>query len=122
MTAQLIVQNNTGHALHFIGCGAPFQILLSGPDDKPTPAWAGCATRMTVRVGTSTYRVPVKATYNACTSDGGNGTPACGSDGKPPPLPAGDYVVTTYAVSTKLPVPSEASLTVVPQGTDPASA
>jgi hypothetical protein len=100
LVGHIVVQNNTGHAIHTYGCMSIFQVLLRSATYTPTPAWLLCNQPITIPQGRSNYTVKVEARYNMCGTD-----PACTSAG-PPPLPAGDYKATTYEQGSGVPVPA----------------
>ena len=92
MSGYVVVENNTGHAVHAGGCGTLFQVLLTSSTYRPTAAWLLCSQPFTIPVGQSAYPVTVAASYNMCRGGRPRGTArACLPDGHPPSLPLGDY-------------------------------
>lgn len=114
MDARITVDNNTGHALHFVGCGPVFQVEFEGSHVSEQPISPACAQDMTMPVGASTYRVRVQASYNECSPAALPTVPACGPHGAAPALPAGRYTLRTYAAARSLPVPPDTAITVTP--------
>jgi hypothetical protein len=109
MLAHILVDNRTGHAIHVYGCEHLFELAL-GSDSYPAQAgWLACLQRLTIAVGTSSYPWTITATYGACGGTGNPPFPACLSDGRPPPLPAGMYRVEFFQsgniVSAPAPIP-----------------
>lgn len=45
MRGRVIVENNTGHAIHVGGCGTLFQVALASKTYRPAVAWLGCLQR-----------------------------------------------------------------------------
>jgi hypothetical protein len=110
--AQVIVENNTGSALHVTGCGSLFQVALSSDTIEPNIAWPACAQPLTVPVGESVYPVTVSAKYQAC-GDGGT-LPPCGTAGDLPALPPGDYQARLYQNPVVVPAPPPVAIRVTP--------
>ena len=105
MAGQVVVENNTGSALHFIGCGSPFQVWLTSDTVHPTPVWPMCAGDMTIPEGESTYPVSFIAAYPYCTNGPPEPSiPACGNDGHAA-LPPGDYEATLFQSPELVPAP-----------------
>lgn len=115
LPATITVENDSGKPIHILGCGSVFSVVLVGEGHRPSPSWPLCAQDIIVPAGESTYPVTVAAAYQQCSTDGGNGMPACEQDGSMPPLPAGRYQATTVSVSPDLPVPARVPVTVTPR-------
>jgi hypothetical protein len=95
MSGEVIVQNNSGHALHPTGCVRLFGIALSNGSFHQDPAWESCLQFFTIPVGSSRYPVTVTAAYLACSSGHAVGNlRACLKNNAPPPLPPGRYRAT----------------------------
>jgi hypothetical protein len=92
LTGRVIVDNQTGHALHVHGCGNPVWVDLSSRHFHQGGGAPACADTLTVPVGQTTYPVQVRASYLACSVGQADGdTPKCGPGYEPPALPAGVY-------------------------------
>jgi hypothetical protein len=92
MAGHVVIENNTGHAIHAFGCLTLFQVALVSGTYHPAIAWLDCLQPFTIPAGHSTYPVSVAASYSQCSQ----GRPSsamkvCLPDGHPPPLPAGVY-------------------------------
>jgi len=90
---RVVVTNNTGRAIHPVGCLYLFSVYLASrtfhPDDVGGPA---CRQIFTIPVGVSTYRISVGAIYHSCGKKGSPGTTHfCLPGGRMPPIPAGKY-------------------------------
>jgi hypothetical protein len=89
--AVVIVENNTGHALHPIGCIGLFGIALSNKEASQLHVGFLCLQTFTVPVGESRYPVTFSS-YAEC----GYGRQRvtirkCLPGGRAPSLPPGDY-------------------------------
>jgi hypothetical protein len=109
MKGRVVLENNTGHALHAIGCGF-FAVALQNAHYRPQIAWASCAHRYTFPVGESSYPVTVESSYLGCTSAASaDDEPACIVDGDghpaPPPLAPGTYQATLFQITRLVPTP-----------------
>jgi hypothetical protein len=62
----VVVENNTGRAIHVFGCGTLFQVALVSSTYRPAIAWPGCLQPFTIPVGESSYPVTVGARYSQC--------------------------------------------------------
>jgi hypothetical protein len=109
MDATLIVENHTGDALEFAGCGSPFAVALGNDDTQPAVAWPACRQGFTLPTGKSTYALPVVARYLSC---GPGGPPCDGLD--PPPLPPGEYQAKLYQNPDVVPAPTPVTIRVTP--------
>jgi heat shock protein HslJ len=108
MTTQgsVVVQNDTGEALHASGCGHYFQVLLENDDVRQEPGWRLCLEQFTFPVGESRHPITVSARYNNCVGGAGlEGFPTCVPGGGPPPLPVGDYRATLFQSGNVVPAP-----------------
>jgi hypothetical protein len=121
MVAQVVVDNRTGRVIHVIGCLSIFQLALDGSSYHPDPAWAACAQKLTIGLGTSSYPVTLTASYLACGA--GAGTPACLPGGDPmPPLPAGEYRAVLFQSSPIASAPAAIPVRVTPRSLHPVAA
>jgi hypothetical protein len=88
----VVVTNNTGRAIHPVGCLYLFQVYLASrtfhPDDVGGPL---CRQIFTIPVGVSTYQIGVSAIYHSCGPGSPSTTRPCMPDGRPPPIPPGKY-------------------------------
>lgn len=112
MSGRITVDDRSGHALNFVGCGSMFQLLPGGPHYHPQAIQPDCAEQMRIPVGTSSYRVTVNATYDKCYPTSKGGAPKCDANGVLPPLPVGRYQVRTIAANPAVPVPTSQLLNV----------
>lgn len=96
LSAQVIVENNTGHAINVTECEVIFQVLLASAAYRQDGAALGCAQGFTIPVGKSSYPAPIHTTYDGCVQ----GAPRDGvlsclpGPNILPPLPPGDYQAT----------------------------
>jgi hypothetical protein len=93
MTAHVVVNNNTGHAIHEKGCGSLFQVALTSSTYHPDVVWLTCLQLLTIAVGKTSHAVKVQATYLSCSQGHARaGLKAClPGKQKMPPLPPGRY-------------------------------
>lgn len=113
-SGEITVQNRTGAPIRVGVCHDLFEVLLGNAAYRPSPGWELCLQYLTVPTGRSSYRVLVRATYEACTQAGGTASadsPPCSATG-PPPLPAGRYQAMAFAASAQLPVPKPVAVRV----------
>jgi hypothetical protein len=115
MSGRVIVENNTGHAIHASGCLTLFQVALTGKRYHPAVAWPTCLQPFTIPIGKSSYPVTVEASYRECSQ----GRPqadlrACLPGRRMPPLPPGDYHAVLYQVSHLVSVPRAITVRVTP--------
>jgi len=117
MSGQVVVDNNTGHAIRASGCVKLFQVLLTSSTYRPPVAWLGCLQRFTIPVGESRYSVTVWASYSQC-SEGRpqHGLRACRPDGRMPPLPPGTYHAKLFQAHNLVRVPPALTVRVTPAG------
>jgi hypothetical protein len=105
MTGQVLVNNNTGHAVHVAGCLALFQVVLASGTYRPAVAWATCLQQFTIPVGQTRYRVTLRASYSQCSQGRPrDGLGACLPDGRMPPLPPGTYYARLFQARKLVPV------------------
>src|SRR5690242_13765813 len=93
MTANVVLNNNTGHALHELGCLSLFQVALTSSTYHPDVSWLTCLQMLTIPAGKTSYTVKVQATYLSC-SQGHTQPylkPCLPGEHKMPPLPPGRY-------------------------------
>jgi hypothetical protein len=115
MSARVVVENNTGHAVHVSGCQAIFQVVLINSKYHPLVPWLACLQRFTIPVGQSSYSASVEASYNMCTAGRPhNGERACLPNRQPPPLPPGTYHATLFQLSHIVPAPPTVTVRVTP--------
>ncbi|HEX4258012.1 MAG TPA: hypothetical protein VH089_23175 [Streptosporangiaceae bacterium] len=106
LPGRVIVDNQTGHALHIHGCGDLVQVTLSSRHYHPALAAPDCAETLTVPTGQTTYRVRVLASYLTCSNgDAEAGIPKCAPGPKLPPLPPGTYQASLDATASFVPAP-----------------
>jgi hypothetical protein len=92
LAGHVVVDNNTGHAIHTSGCGVLFTVALASSSYHPVVATPTCLQFFTIPAGTSRYRVQVLASYLACSMrHASGGLKACLPNMKAPPLPPGSY-------------------------------
>jgi len=114
LRGRITVENNLGREIRFLGCGFVFSVLPVGDGYHPAPAWPRCLQELTIPTGTTTYPVTVAGTYDRCAKVAQGDTPACLPDGKMPGLPPGQYAVTTFSLSSDVPLPAPVMVTVTP--------
>ena len=107
LTGKVIVENNTGAALHPVTCGL-YQAVLANNSYQPEIPWPLCATLTTIPVGRSSYPVTILARYYDCVP---NNSPPCVDQ---QPLPPGTYQAKVSTMSLTLPVPAPVAVTVTP--------
>jgi hypothetical protein len=119
MSGRVVVDNNTGHAIHARACDGLFAVTLASRTYHPqamAPA-VSCGRTRTIPVGKSSYPVTVLASYLACSADGARaGLKACLPGNKRPPLPPGTYHTTLYQASQVVPAPPTITVRVTPSG------
>lgn len=92
MTAHVVVNNFTGHAIHEQGCLSLFQVALTSSTYHPDVVWLDCLQLLTIPAGRTSYAVKVQATYLSCQGHARAGLKAClPGKQKMPPLPPGHY-------------------------------
>jgi hypothetical protein len=105
----ILVDNETGQAIHVGACGEIFQVDLANQHVVPNPAWTTCAHIFTIPAGPSAWPISVGTTYDQC---GFTGTPRCVHD-RIPDLPTGTYEATTYEAGSTIPVPAPQTIDVI---------
>lgn len=106
MSGRVVVENNTGRAISVYGCVTLFQVVLVNSRYRPDVGWFTCLQKLTIPAGRSGYRVTVAASYSACSQGRPWGAVrACLPDGRPPPLPPGDYHAVLFQVRPLVPAP-----------------
>ena len=115
MSGHVVVENNTGHALHATGCISLFQVALGNAQTHPAPAWPLCLQEFTIPTGKSTYPVTVRASYPGCSATVQSGLPVCLPSGRPPPLPPGNYRAMLFESGNVVPTPPAIDVRVEPQ-------
>jgi len=108
MTGHVIVENNTGGALHAIGCIDHFSVSLNNAKIHQVWGAAECLGTFTFPAGESSYQVTVQATYLGCGgSPLGDNPPCVNVHGhtEPPPLPPGDYEAKLFQSGNVVPTP-----------------
>ena len=97
MTGHVVVDNETGAAVHVAACGTPFAVALRNRHVKPEVVWPLCRTDVVIPEGRSSYEVIILASLLVCTNATPTGTtPACLPGGGMPPLPPGRYHAALY--------------------------
>jgi len=104
MPGRVVVENDTGRAIHTSGCLSLFQVALVSSSYHPSVSWFTCLQRFVIPTGRSSYPVTVAATYNQC----GPSKPSvsrCLPGGGMPPLPPGRYRAVLFQFRHLVPVP-----------------
>ncbi len=115
MSARVVVENNTGRAVHVPGCLTLFQVVLVNNKYHPTVAWPLCLQPFTIPIGESSYPATVEASYSECSSGRPHGVlRACLPNRHPPPLPPGDYRAMLFQAGHLVPVPPAITVRVTP--------
>lgn len=107
VAGEVIVENDTGAALHPVTCGL-YQAALASNGYEPSISWPLCARRTTIPVGRSSYPVSIAARYYNCVP---SNSPPCVDQR---PLPPGTYQAKVFASSPNLPLPASLKVTVTP--------
>jgi hypothetical protein len=113
MPAHVVVDNRTGHVIHVKGCGSLFQLVLESSSYHPQVGWPLCLQIETIAIGKSSYPVVLTASYNGCGPVASTLSPAC-LNGRPPPLPAGEYRAVLYQSSQIVSAPAPIPVLVTP--------
>jgi hypothetical protein len=117
ISARVVVENNTGHAIRVSGCGTLFQVALVSHSYHPAVAWPTCVQTFTIPVGEVSYPVTVEARYLACTlARPHSGLRACLPGKGLPGLPAGPYNARLFQVGDLVPAPPAIVVRVTPSG------
>jgi hypothetical protein len=107
MSAHVVIENNTGRAIHASGCLTLFQVALESGSYHPTVAWFDCLQSFTIPAGQSSYPVTITASYLQCSPGGpGDSSKACLPGGRMPSLPPGVYRAVLFQVRHLVPGPS----------------
>jgi hypothetical protein len=120
MSGHVIVENNTGSALHERGCGPYFKVALGNDKIQPVVQWPQSLCPMAIPTGRSSYPVTVSASYLVCSEGqhlaGNPGSEPCLlNPPRPPPLPPGEYEATLVQSSTIVPTPPPIAVRVTAQ-------
>jgi hypothetical protein len=93
MTAHVVVNNYTGHAIREQGCLSLFQVALTSSTYHPDVSWLECLQLLTIPAGKTSYALKVQATYLSCSQGHARAGPKACLPGKQkmPPLPPGYY-------------------------------
>ncbi|HEY6310775.1 MAG TPA: hypothetical protein VIY52_08200 [Streptosporangiaceae bacterium] len=114
MAGDVLVNNNTGHAVHVAGCLALFQVILTSSTYQPAAAWPSCLQQFTIPAGQTRYRVTLRAGYSQCSQGHPqDGLEACLPGGHPPPLPPGTYYARLFQVRKLVQVPPAVTVRVI---------
>lgn len=115
MPGRVVVENNTGRAIHVSGCLTLFQVALASSTYRPAVAWPTCLQKFTIPAGESSYPATVEASYGECSPGLPQGAVrACLPNGRPPPLPAGEYRAMLFQARSLVPVPPAITVRVTP--------
>ncbi len=115
MPGNVVVENNTGHAIRVSGCVKLFQVLLTSSTYRPPVAWFTCSQRFTIPAGESRYSATVWASYSQCSQGRPeHGLRACRPDGRMPPLPPGIYHAKLFQARNLVRVPPAPTVRVTP--------
>ena len=115
MPARVVIDNNTGHPIHAVGCLTLFQAALTSTTYHPAVAWFACLQAFTIPPGGSSYPVTVQASYNQCSQGRPHrGIRACLPNGRPPPLPPGAYHARLFQAGNLVPAPPPIAVRVTP--------
>ena len=116
VTAHLVIENRTRHAIPVIDCNDEmFQVLLVNRTYPLGPDWQQCAGRDSIPPGVSVRATRVQASVNTCVA-GRTTVPAvfrCTSRGTVPALPPGTYHARVFAVHPDLPSAPEVTVQVL---------
>jgi hypothetical protein len=115
MSGRVVVENDTGRAIHVSGCLTLFQVALVSNKYQPAVVWFTCLQAFTIPVRESSYPVTVEASYSECREGRPQGTVrACLPDRRPPPLPPGDYHAMIFQAGNLVRVPPAMTVRVTP--------
>ncbi len=117
MSGHLIVENNTGHVLHALGCISYFAVALNNARIHQGAGGAQCIEGFTFPVGESSYSVTVQATYFGCGGTPlGTNPPCLTHSGHTilPPLPPGNYQAKLFQSGNVVPTPPSITVRVTP--------
>ncbi len=115
MTAQVVIENATGHPLDLTGCGSLFAVALARPGYQPQIGWPTCAQRIVIPSGRTVEHVTVMASYLECSSGAQTPPtlPTCLPGGPLPPLPVGQYQATLFQSTQVGPAPEPIPVRVI---------
>lgn len=114
MTAQVLVDNSSGHAIRVPGCLGLFQVALTSRGYRPAVAWPACLQRFIIRAGQTRYRVAVPASYSQCSQGRPrHGLKACLPGGRMPPLPPGTYQASLFQARPLVRIPPAITVRVI---------
>ena len=118
MAGDVLVDNDTRHAVHVAGCLTLFQVILTSSTYRPAVAWPACLQQFTIPAGqTGRYRVTLRASYSRCSQGRPqDGLKACLPGGRPPPLPHGIYYARLFQLRTLVQVPPAVTVRVILPG------
>jgi len=120
MSAQVIVENGSAHAIHAVGCGSLFAVALNNTKIHQSPLWPLCGQDFTIPVGRSSYPVTVSGAYLACSHSRPAGyLPPCLPNNRFPPLPAGQYEAELFQSSNIASIPPPIPVRVTPRASVP---
>lgn len=116
MAGHVVIENNTGRAIHTSGCLTLFQVALVSSSYHPTIAWLDCLRSFTIPVGQSSYPVTIAASYGRCSQGRpSDSIKSCLPNGHLPPLPPGIYRAVLFQVRHLVPAPSPVTIRVTPR-------
>lgn len=111
LTGQIVVDNNTGSALHVPGCNFIFDLVLANDSYQQPAVWLLCLGSVTVPPGRSSYPVQLSALYRGC---GPRSSSPC-VEGQP--LPPGRYQARVVEFGNSIPLPAPIAVTVTAAST-----
>jgi|SRR5215470_430006 len=115
MSGHVVIENNTGGAIHTSGCLSLFQVALVSSRYHPAIIWFACLQSFTIPAGQSRYPVTVAASYGQCGQAGpGDAAKACLPGGHMPALPAGIYRAVLFQARHLVPAPPPITIRVTP--------
>jgi hypothetical protein len=118
VAGRVIVDNDTGRAVHVVGCGALFQVVLTSSSYHPVVVWPTCLQRFTIPAGKSSYRVTVQASRTQCSQGKPHGPlKRCLPGLRMPPLAPGRYQAKLFQTGHAVAVPPPTPVRVVPPRT-----
>jgi hypothetical protein len=117
MAGDVLVDNDTGHAVYVVGCLTLFQVILTSSTYRPAVAWPACLQQLTIPPGQTRYWITLRASYSQCSQ----GHPqddlkACLPGGRPPPLPPGIYYARLFQLRKLVQVPPAVTVQVILPG------
>jgi hypothetical protein len=113
MSGRVVIENNTGRAIHTTGCLTLFQVALVSSRYHPPIVWFLCLMSFTIAAGQSSYPVTVSASYAGCGQCRPSGAVrACRPGGHSPALPAGIYRAVLFQQQHLVPAPPPVTIRV----------